>query len=448
MDFDRGIFKAYDVRGIYPQTINEEIAQKIGLAFADLFQLKRVAIGRDGRLSSPFLKRALAQGIIRKGSDVFDLGIVSTDMVYFAAGYYPDLDGAVMVTASHNPRDHNGFKFILKGAVAVSGETGLSRMCQLIQEDHLSPAAKLGKIRSRQIYADYIKKLHSLINPNNFRPLKVVVDAGNGVGGFVFKKVIKGLPIKMIPLYCEIDGRFPHHQPSPIEEKNIVDLRRKVVQEKADLGLAFDGDGDRVFLIDEQGKPVSATITGAMLIKKILKQNPQSRILYNLICGWIVPETIKAYGGKPSITKVGHSIIKAQMRKEKAIFACEHSGHYYFKDLYYADSAMLASLIILELISQENKPLSQIVAPFDKYYLSGEINLEVFDQKAKIEELKEKYKDGVQLELDGLSVEYPFWRFNVRPSNTEPLLRLNVEASDRKLLQEKTREILKLIKGK
>lgn len=442
---DDSIFKSYDVRGIYPDTINEEIAEKIGMAFVQYHNLKKVAIGRDCRLSSETIEKALTQGIIKSGCDVTHLGITSTDMIYFASGAY-DFDGAVMVTASHNPKDNNGFKFILKNAVAVSGEEGLYKMRDLIKSGKLSKSDIIGKEHSQYIYDDYVKKLVSIIDKDKIKPLKVVVDAGNGVGGYIFSKVIKDLPIEYIPLYCDMDGNFPNHQPSPIEDENLVDIKKKVLEEKADLGLAFDGDGDRVFCIDEKGENLSSTIITAMIAERMLKKYPNSRILFNLLCGWIVPETIKANGGTPSVTKVGHSLIKAQMRKEDGLFAGEHSGHYYFKDLFYADSGMLASLIIFEILSIEDKSLSEVTAKYEKYYLSGEINTEVKDQIGKIKELKEKYAHGDQSELDGISVEYPDWRFNVRPSNTEPLLRLNVEAKTKELMEEKRDELLKLIR--
>lgn len=444
---DEKIFKSYDIRGIYPETINEEIAKEIGMAFVQLFKLKKVAVGHDGRLSGPVLEKAISEGIMAAGADVTLLGICSTDMIYFASGAY-DYDGLLIVTASHNPKDNNGFKFILKGAIAVSGDEGIFKMRDLIKAGNIVTSEIKGSEDSRDIYADYVKKIQSLIEIDKLKPLKVVVDAGNGVGGFIFQKVIDGLPVEMIPLYCEIDGNFPHHQPSPIEEENLVDIRKKVVETGADLGLAFDGDGDRVFLIDEKGNGISSTIMTALIAKRMLKKYPGAKILYNLLCGWIVPETIEACGGVPIITKVGHSLIKAQMRQEDGLFAGEHSGHYYFKDLYYADSGMLASLIVLEILSLDNRKLSEQLSEFDKYFLSGEINSEVFDQNGKIAELKEKYIDGKQSELDGISVEYPDWRFNVRASNTEPLLRLNVEAKTEELMAEKRDELLALIRKK
>lgn len=444
---DANIFKAYDIRGIYPETIDEEVAEQIGLAFVNHFNLKKVLVGRDGRISSPILEKALITGIKKAGADVVKAQIISTDMIYFASAFYADLDGAVIVTASHNPKDNNGFKFILKNAVAVSGETGGFAMRDLILEDKLKIAETEGKEEERNIDDDYVEKLQSLIDAPKLKSFKVVVDAGNGVGGFVFEKVTKGLPIEYVPLYCDIDGNFPNHQPSPIEDKNLVDLKKKVVEEHADLGLAFDGDGDRVYLIDEKGQAVNASVMTAMIAKRLLQKNPGAKVLYNVNVGWIVPETIEKFHGIGSITPVGHSIIKAQMRHEDGLFAGEHSGHYYFKDLYYADSGMLAGLMIMELMSEENKPLSEIVQEFDKYALSGEINTTVADPRVKIAQIKEKYADGKIFELDGLSVEYPDWRFILRPSNTEPLLRLNVEAKSKELMEDMRDELLKIIEN-
>lgn len=447
MNFDQSIFKSYDIRGEYPETINEDLIRAIGIAFVNKFGLKKVAVGRDGRISSPDLVKALFSGINDAGADVVDLGIATTDMTYVASAYYDDLDAALMVTASHNPKQYNGLKAVLKGAIALSGSDGLYDIRDMVAKDDLKLSETKGSVSVRDIYDDYRNRLLSLINVDKIKPLKIVVDAGNGVGGFAVEKVFKGLPLEIVPLYFEIDGNFPNHQPSPIEEENIIDLKAKVVSEKADLGLAFDGDGDRVYLIDEKGQTVSATLTSAMIAKKILQKNPGGRILYNVNVGWVVPETVEKYGGVASITPVGHSLIKAQMRKEDGIFACEHSGHYFYKDLYYADSGIMTSLYVLEILSQENKTLSEILKEFDIYYLSGEINTKVSDQKAKIAEIKAKYSDGQQSELDGIKVEYSDWKFVVRGSNTEPLLRLCVEAKTKELMEEKRDELLAIIRA-
>jgi len=446
MEFDPSIFKSYDVRGIYPETIDEELAEKIGIAFVNHFNLKNVAVGRDGRISSPQLSKALIRGITKADADVTDVGEICSDMVYFASGNY-DFDGAAMVTASHNPSQYNGFKFCLKGAVPVSGDDGIYAIRDLIQKDELKTVEKIGVVVEKNIYADYVNKLLSLIDVKKIKPLKIVVDAGNGIAGKVITEIFKSLPCQIVPLYFEIDGNFPNHQPSPIEEKNLVDLKAKVRAEKADLGLAFDGDGDRVFFIDEKANGVSATLIAAMVSELMLEKFPGSRILYNVNVGWVVKETIEKMGGIPSVTPVGHSLIKAQMRKEDGLFASEHSGHYFYRNLSYADSGMVTTLIVLEIISKANQSLSEIVKKYDIYSLSGEINTEVADAKAKIAEIKSKYSDGKISELDGLAIEYSDWHFTLRSSNTEPLLRLNVEAKTKEIMEQKRDELLELIRS-
>ena len=445
MNIDQSIFKAYDIRGTYPETINEEIARAIGIGLVNKYNLKSVAIGRDGRISSPVLTSAMTKGIIDAGANVIDLGICTTDMTYFASAFYDDIDCAIMITASHNPSQYNGLKAVLKGAVAITGDD-FAQIRDAIINDHLQVSDIKGHVSSRDLYSDYSIKLLSLIDVSKIKPLKVVIDAGNGVGGFAVEKVFKDLPIEIIPMYFEINGSFPNHQPSPIEEKNIADLKKKVVEVGADLGLAFDGDGDRIYFVDEKGNGVDATIISAMLAKQLLLENPGSRILYNVNVGWIVPETVEKYGGIASITPVGHSLIKAQMRKENGLFACEHSGHYFFRGLYYADSGIATSLFALEIISESSQPFSEILEEFKKYFLSGEINTTVKDQAEKMAQIKAKYADGEQSELDGIKVEYPDWKFVVRGSNTEPLLRMCVEAKTKKMMEEKRDELLAIIR--
>lgn len=446
MNIDQSIFKAYDIRGTYPETINEEIARAIGIGLVNKYNLKSVAIGRDGRISSPALTKAMSEGVMEAGSDVIDLGICTTDMTYFASAFYDDIDCAIMITASHNPSQYNGLKAVLKGAVAIAGDD-FAQIRDAIINDHLQVSDIKGHVSSRDLYSDYSIKLLSLIDVSKIKPLKVVIDAGNGVGGFAVEKVFKDLPIEIVPMYFEIDGSFPNHQPSPIEEKNIAALKEKVVEVSADLGLAFDGDGDRIYFVDEKGNGVDATIISAMLAKKLLLENPGSRILYNVNVGWIVPEITKKMGGIASVTPVGHSLIKAQMRKENGLFACEHSGHYFFRDLYYADSGIATSLFALEIISESSQPFSEILEEFKKYFLSGEINTTVKDQAGKLAQIKAKYADGEQSELDGIKVEYPDWKFVVRGSNTEPLLRMCVEAKTKKMMEEKRDELLALIRS-
>jgi len=447
MKIDQSIFKSYDVRGIYPETINEEIVRAIGIAMVNKFHLKSVAVGRDGRISSPSLAKAMIEGITAAGANAIDLGITTTDMACTSSAYFEDVDAAIMITASHNPSQYNGLKATLKGAIALSGDDGFYDVRDMIVNDDLELAKLKGGVSERQPYNIYSQKMFSLIGISDIKPLKVVIDAGNGVAGFVIEKVFKDLPIEIIPLYFEIDGSFPNHQPSPIEEKNIADLKKKVIEEKADLGLAFDGDGDRVYLVDEKGQGVSATLTSAMISKEILSKKPGGNINYNINVGWIVPEIIKKYGGTASVTPVGYSLIKPQMRREGSVFACEHSGHYFFPELYYADSGMMASLLVMQILSKENKPLSGILNEFNKYSLSGEYNTTVRDQAGKMAEIKSKYADGELSELDGVKVEYPDWKFIVRGSNTEPLLRLNVEAKTKEIMEMKRDELLAIIES-
>jgi len=443
---DINIFKAYDVRGIYPYELNEHVAYEIGLAYANFLQEGPVCVGRDMRLSSPELAHGLIQGITDGGLDVWDLGLCSTDTVTYAVGRH-DLAGGIMVTASHNPPQWNGFKACRRGAEPLSGSVGLNEMRRRIEARATAPSAHPGKVQSRDVLEEYARHCLSFVDRTRIRPLTVVVDGGNGMAGKIFPEVAQFLPIKMIPLYLDLDGNFPNHPASPIEEENQEDCKGKVLAKAADLGLLFDGDADRVFLVDEKAHGISGTVLTALIARKMLERYPGATILYNAICGRIVPETIERYGGKGLRTPVGHSLIKAIMRREDAVFAGEHSGHYFFRDNYYADSGLIAALLVLELISEEKRPLSEIVAQYDRYAASGEINSEVTDHAAKIAELKARYADGKPSEIDGLTVEYEEWWFNVRPSNTEPLLRLNVEATTPELMAAKRDELLALIRS-
>ncbi len=439
------IFKSYDIRGQYPSEINEDIAYKIGLAYGNFIGKGPIAVGQDGRISGPTLAKALMKGIAESGLDIWDIGLISTDMIYFATGYYK-VGGGVMVTASHKPAKDNGFKFCREKAIPLSGKVGLDKIKEMILSGKLQLAKKPGKIIRKDIYDDYFKKILSLVDIKKIKPLKVVVDSGNGAEGYILEKFQKYLPIKIIPLYFEVDGTFPNHIPDPLIEENQKDCQAKVIKEKADLGMLFDGDGDRVYLIDEKGEWVTGSLITALVAIKMLKKYPGSKILYNAVCSKIVPETIKAMGGKASMTKVGHSLIKQQMRDEDGLFAGEHSGHYFFKDFYYADTGLVAAMVILELISEKNQPLSEIAKPLKKYYNSGEINSDVEDKEGKMKQVATIYKNGRQTWLDGLTVEYKDWWFNLRPSNTDPLIRLNVEAKTKELMEQKRDELLKIIR--
>jgi phosphomannomutase len=440
------IFKAYDVRGIYPTELNEPLAYQIGLAFADYLGEGPVVVGRDMRLSSPELTRGLCRGIADGGAVVWDIGLCSSDMVTYVTGARGAAGGA-MVTASHNPPEWNGFKFCRRGGEPLSGSVGLDEMQARIQAGGLAKAPVPASIETHEVLEDYVRHLLTFIDPSRIRPLTVVVDGGNGMAGRVVPAVARHLPIRMIPLYLELDGSFPNHPASPIEEENQADCKARVLAEKADLGILFDGDADRAFVVDERAEGVSGTLLTALIARKILARQPGATILYNAICGRIVPETIARWGGRGRRTPVGHSLIKAIMRQEDAVFAGEHSGHYFFRDNYYADSGLIAALLALELLSEDGRPLSEIVAEYRTHAASGEINSKVVDPKAKIAELAVRYADGRASTLDGLSVDYDDWWFNVRPSNTEPLLRLNVEAETPERMEEKRDELLALIRG-
>jgi len=445
----RAIFKSYDVRGTVPDQLDAEAARAIGLGLANYLGAGPVAVGRDMRLSSPELAAALTQGLNDGGVEVWDLGLCSTDMVTFVAGKY-GIAGGVMVTASHNPPQWNGFKFCERGGYPLSGQHGLDQILERILTGRLDCAPAPAGVVKRDLAQEYVRHLLSFIDGDAIGPLKVVVDAGNGMAGKMFPEVARHLPIQVIPLFFELDGRFPNHPASPIEAENQEDCKRKIRETGADLGLLFDGDADRVFVVDEKAAGVSGTVLTALIAERMLRRHPGATILYNVICGRIVPEVIARAGGRGVQTPVGHSIIKAIMRKEDAIFAGEHSGHYFFRDNYSADSGLIAALIVLALVSRQGRPLSAVIAPYEKYYPSGEINITVAsaaEQQAKIAALKQRYADGQVLTIDGLRVDYPHWWFNVRPSNTEPLLRLNVEADTPERMAEKRDELLVVLRS-
>jgi phosphomannomutase len=397
------------------------------------------------RLSSPTLAQAFEKGVTDQGADVVDVGLCSTDMLYFCSGKL-DLPGA-MFTASHNPRDYNGLKMCRRRARPISEDTGISDIKDLVLTGEFSTPERKGGVQERDMLSAYVDHVLDFVDPGKIEPLRVVADAGNGMAGMIVPPVFDRLPCELIPHLFELDGSFPDHQPNPKDPKNIDLLSRWVLKEQGDLGIAFDGDADRVFFVDEKGEPLSGSLTNAILIKSILQKNPGEKIIYNLINSWIVPETIRAYGGIPIRERVGHSFIKQTMMETDAIFAGEHSGHYYFRHNYNADSGLIAAMVLLETISAEGRPLSEILEPFKKYYDSGEINSEVEDMSHKLEEIAKRYNDGEVDYLDGVTVKYEDWWFNLRPSNTEPLLRLNVEAKAKGLMEEKRDELLKLIRS-
>jgi len=443
-DLDR-IFKAYDVRGVVPDDLDEDIARRIGAAFAEWSGGPDVVIGRDCRLSSPDLSAALTDGITSRGIGVIDVGLASTDLLYFASGSL-DLP-AIMLTASHNPKQYNGLKFCLAGAKPVGEESGLLEVRALTEQD-LPPTGERGTVEHRDLLPAYVEHVLTFLDASRMRPLTVAIDTANGMGGLVAPAVFERLPFELHHLFPELDGTFPNHPADPIDPENQRDLKAAVLQHEADIGLAFDGDADRVFLIDERGQDVSGSIVTALVAKAMLKREPGASIIFNVICSWTVREVIRENGGVPVRTRVGHSFIKQVMAETGAIFGGEHSGHYYFRENYRADSGLIAAVIVLAQLSEANVPLSELLAPFRRYAASGEINTEVKDPLATIELVAEALKDGEQDRLDGLTVEFEDWWCNVRPSNTEPLLRLNVEARTDELLREKTAMVLEIIRGR
>ena len=445
------LFKAYDVRGIVPDELTPALAREIGRAIVATIQPDTVVVGRDMRVSSPLLASALIEGIRDAGADVVDIGMVSTDALSFAVGKF-GYPAGVMVTASHNPAEYNGFKITREEARALSLEEGLDEIRDHVVVGDL-PAAKSaterGRLFERDILDDYAAHMLSLIDRDALRPLRIAIDAGNGMAGITVPRVFRDLPIEVEPMYFEPDGTFPNHPANPIEPENIAELRGTVVENGYDLGAAFDGDADRVFLVDEKGEVVGGDILTSMVASRMLERNPGAAIVYNLISSRGVPETITAKGGRPIRSRVGHSYIKETMREEDAVFGGEHSGHFYFRDNWYADSGMAALLFALEMVSDAGQPLSEVIAPLDHRFRSGEINSEVADAPAVMRAIEEHFRaEGAEIDhLDGVTVSFPSWWFNVRASNTQPLLRLNVEADDRATLEAKTAEVLAMIRG-
>jgi phosphomannomutase len=445
---DPGIFSAYDVRGIYGANLTDEVAYRIGRAAALYLNVPQIAVGRDMRLSSPQLASAILRGIVDQGVNAVDLGMTTTDELYFAVGKF-NYPAGVMITASHNPGRYNGMKFCRAQAFPISLDTGLADIRDLAMRGDFPEPATKGQVTTRDVLDDYVTHALSFIDVKKVKPLKVVIDAGNGMAGMVMPRVFTHLPCELIPLYFELDGSFPNHPASPIEPENMKDLQQKVRETRADLGAAFDGDADRMFPVDEHGNVVDGSMVTAIVSNSLLRKYPGSTILYNLIVSKSVPELINKLGGKAVRTRVGHSYIKAEMRRLNAIFGGEHSGHFYFRDNWYADSGLIALLIILELVSIENKPLSELYQSLDHWVRSGEINTRVSDVQDKLHALEEHFgKQATSVDhLDGITLDFGDWWFNVRPSNTEPLLRLNIEAKNRELMEEKRDEVVAFIRS-
>jgi phosphomannomutase len=440
------IFKAYDIRGVYPDEIDADVCRRVGAAFAAFAGAPRILVARDMRPSGVELVAAFADGATEQGVDVIDLGLASTDLMYFASGHL-DAPGA-MFTASHNPARYNGIKLCLAGARPIGQDTGLAEIKAMVAAGEPAPnaAGQRGTVTKRELIEDFAAHVRSFVDLAVLRPLKVVADTANGMGGLVVPVVFKGLPFDLEILYGELDGTFPNHPADPIQPENLRDLQARILATGADVGLAFDGDADRVFLVDEKAQPVSGSTTTAMVAKAMLAKHPGSTILYNLICSRAVPEVIRENGGVPVRTRVGHSFIKAVMAETGAVFGGEHSGHYYFRDNFRADSGLIAALIVLEMLSQAGQPLSEVRKPFERYAQSGEINIEVDDVRAVIERVTRAFPEAKTDELDGVTFDLGDWWFNLRPSNTEPLLRLNLEAPTKAECEQHVAEVLKLIK--
>ncbi|WP_169986277.1 phosphomannomutase/phosphoglucomutase [Microbispora sp. H10836] len=445
------IFKAYDVRGVVPDELDEEIAQAVGAAFVELTGATSVVMAHDMRPSSGPLAAAFARGATSRGADVVNAGLGSTDMLYYASGSL-NLPG-VMFTASHNPAKYNGMKMCRAGAVPVGTDTGLleirDRAAELLATG-LGGTPGAGAVTERDLLEGYAAHLKTLVDLSGIRPLKVVVDAGNGMGGYTVPEVFKGLPIELTPLYFELDGSFPNHEANPIEPENLRDLQKAVVSQGADIGIAFDGDADRCWVIDERGESVSPSTVTALVAVRELAKNPGATVIHNLITSKGVPEIVAEHGGKPVRTRVGHSFIKAEMARTGAVFGGEHSAHYYFRDFWFADSGMLAALHVLAALGEQDRPLSEVLSRYSRYAASGEINSRVEDQAAALARVRETFagREGVTFdELDGLTVSGPDWWFNLRPSNTEPLLRLNAEAADEEKVAAVRDEVLAVVRS-
>jgi phosphomannomutase len=443
------VFKAYDVRGVHPSELDEEGAYAIGRAYVEQFEPGRIAVGRDMRVSSPSMAAALIEGALDGGADVLDLGMVGTEMLYFAVGEL-GLEGGVCVTASHNPKEYTGMKIVRAGALPVGGESGLfdvrDRALALVTDRH-KPTQR-GNVSDHDIWGAFVDKVLSFVDVSALRPLRVVIDAANGMAGAMLPPVLERLPIEAVTCYFDPDGTFPNHEPNPLLPENREFIIRKTREEGADFGVAYDGDADRCFFVDDTGEFVPGDFVTALLAEVILAKEGGGKVIYDVRASRAVPETIERAGGTPLINRVGHAYIKHRMREEGAVFGGEVSAHYYFRDFSQADSGVVPFLLLLELVSKRGRKLSEILAPFrERFFLTGEINTPVADVPQKLKELEERYADGRITHLDGISVDYDDWHFNVRPSNTEPLLRLNLEAFSQDEMERRRDDVLELIRS-
>jgi phosphomannomutase len=457
-EIDPGIFKAYDVRGLYPGQIDEPVAYAVGRAFARVLADLRaadgaearelhVAIGHDMRIHSPALAEHLSRGLIDEGVHVLDIGMVGTEMVYYAVGSR-ELDGGVSVTASHNPAAYAGFKLVREGAIALSGDKGIQDVRRIAASADFSQPVAEGSYERRSVYDEFHRHVAGFIDTGAVRPMRLVLDGGNGMAGPMAGPLLDRLPLTGERLYFEPNGKFPGHEPNPLLEENRRLIIETVKSEAAELGIAWDGDADRCFFIDDTGEFVPGDFLTALLAESLLERNPGATILYDVRASRAVADTVGAHGGRAVVNRVGHAFFKTRMREEDAVFGGEVSGHYYFRDFWCADSGVIPALLVLELLSKRRRTMAELLEPYrSRYFISGEINSEVGDPDAKMQEIAERYSDGRVGWLDGVSVDYDDWHFNVRPSNTEPLLRLNLEAFDRSEMEGRTDELLQLIRS-
>jgi len=448
MALDPKVFKAYDVRGIHPTELDEDGGYRIGRAYAEVFEPRRIAVGRDMRLSSPAMAEAVIRGATDAGVDVLDIGMVGTEMVYFAVGHH-GLDGGIAVTASHNPKEYTGMKIVRRGALPVGGDSGLLDIRDRAEREPGEPAPERGTVSAADVYPAFVERVLSFVDVNAIRPLRVVIDAANGMAGAMLPPILERLPVEAVRCYFEPDGSFPNHEPNPLLPENREFIMGKVREEGAELGIAFDGDADRCFFVDDTGEFVPGDFVTTLLAEVMLAKEPGRPVIYDVRASWAVPDTIRKAGGEPVVSRVGHAFIKHRMREVGALFAGEVSGHYYFRDFEQADSGTVPALLMLELLSKAGRPLSELLRPYrERYFLTGELNTPVSDVALKLQELKERFgPEGEVTHIDGLEVTAKDWRMNVRPSNTEPLLRLNLEALDRGLMERKRDEVLEVIRS-
>jgi phosphomannomutase len=451
MTINRSIFKAYDVRGLYPSEVNEDAARLIGRGFVAYLGAARIAVSRDMRLSSPAVAAAFIDGAREQGADVVDYGMCATDMMYFAVAR-DGHDGGAQITASHNPKEYNGIKLVRREAFPLSGDAGIGDIRDMIASNALPPAAAApGAVSRSDVFDDYVTHVMSFIDVSIIKPFNVVLDAGNGMAGMVAPRLFEQLPCKTTELCFEVDGTFPNHEANPLIEENRRDIVERVVRDNADIGIAWDGDADRCFFIDGRGEFIAGDFVTALLAEAFLLKHPGAKVVYDVRASYAVKDTVGKYGGTALMNRVGHAFFKRRMREEGAIFGGEVTGHYYFRDNFYADNGFIPALLMLELMSRKGQTLAELLAPLrEKYFITGEVNTRVGDMskvQEKIDGLAAKYSTGKVYMLDGVSAEFPEWHFNVRASNTEPMLRLNLEALTAELMEQKRDEVLTFIRG-